>query len=236
MKNQILTLNNINYKIGKKIILDNISLSLKKGDINTIIGPNGSGKTTLLRIIIGLNRYYTGEVKKKSNITFGYMPQKLEINQNLPINASYFLALGNKSIDKKLFNHFYDRLKIKDFSNTQLVDLSGGQMQKLLLLQAIKSKPNFLVLDEPTNSLDATSQLEMYSMINDLKKQYGMTILIVSHDLFYVMSATDHVICLNKHICCQGQPAIVSKNPEYLNLFNQKQFSTYAHHHDHEHN
>jgi len=235
--NNLISLENINLNFADQNILKNINLEIKKGDFITIIGPNGAGKSSLIKIIIGSVKNDYGKIVRNKNLKIGYVPQKIDINQTIPINAKYFLQL-NQKIKPKLFDKILRDLKIENFLETQLNNLSGGQRQKILLAKALLSEPNLLILDEPAQNLDISGQLEFYNYIKNLHQEQKTSILMISHDLHIVMSSTKKVICLNRHICCQGEPKIIAKNPDFKEIFGNdmnKLISIYNHYHDHHH-
>lgn len=235
--NNLISLENINLNFADQNILKNINLEIKKDDFITIIGPNGAGKSSLIKIIIGSVKNDYGKIVRNKNLKIGYVPQKIDINQTIPINAKYFLQL-NQKIKPKLFDKILRDLKIENFLETQLNNLSGGQRQKILLAKALLSEPNLLILDEPAQNLDISGQLEFYNYIKNLHQEQKTSILMISHDLHIVMSSTKKVICLNRHICCQGEPKIIAKNPDFKEIFGNdmnKLISIYNHYHDHHH-
>jgi|TARA_B110000259_G_scaffold188366_1_gene246766 zinc transport system ATP-binding protein len=233
----LISLTNINLKFANKNILENIDIDIKKDDFITVIGPNGSGKSTLIKIIIGSLKPDSGNIKRSKNLKIAYVPQKMEINKTIPINTQYFLKL-NQKIDQKLFDKIINDLKITDFLNTSLSELSGGEKQRILLAKALLSQPNLLILDEPAQNLDISGQLEFYNYINELHREQKISILMISHDLHIVMSSSKKVICLHHHICCQGEPKIIAQNPDFKEIFGDdmnKLISIYNHYHDHHH-
>jgi zinc transport system ATP-binding protein len=242
----LISASNISLKDGNKTLLHDISLSIYAGEIITIIGPNGAGKTTLLNILLGLRKASSGEVKRINNLRIGYMPQRLQLNPQLPLTVERFLALVNvaspsttntkdstlPTIDSALKRTGVAHLKQSDMNN-----LSGGEIQRVLLSRALLREPQLLVLDEPVQGVDIGGQNQLYQLINELRNELNCGVLMVSHDLHLVMAATDHVICLNQHICCHGHPESVSNHPAYLELFGHAatNLATYTHHHDHDH-
>lgn len=233
----LVSLKNINLNFFGKNILDNINLDIKKNDFITIIGPNGAGKSSLVKLIIGSLQSNSGKIIRNKDLKIAYVPQKMQINQTIPINAEYFLKL-NQKFKEKLFTKIINDLKIADFLHTQLSDLSGGQRQKILLAKALLCQPNLLILDEPVQNLDISGQLEFYNYIAKLHREQKTSILMISHDLHIVMSSTKKVICLHRHICCQGEPKIIAKNPDFKKIFGNdmnKLISIYNHYHDHHH-
>ena len=222
----LIELKNIGLKIGGKQIIEGISLQLKRGKITTLIGPNGGGKTSLARILLGIIKPTSGEIFSNKKISIGYMPQKIEIEKNIPISSRDFVQLENGAIDKALAK----RLNVEKILDKQIHDLSGGQLQKILFLRALAGKPDLLVLDEPTQYMDIAGIQDFYQIIEEVRSERGCTILLISHDLHLVMQKTDLVFCINRHVCCHGAPEDINQHPEYLSLF-----GVYQHHHNHKH-
>ncbi|MFV9876334.1 MAG: ATP-binding cassette domain-containing protein [Rickettsiales endosymbiont of Dermacentor nuttalli] len=235
----ILKVKDLSFSYAKQIVLEKINFIVYEGQIVTIIGPNGSGKTTLAKLLLNLLKPNIGTVSLGNNISVGYMPQKLSINNLMPLRVSKFLQL---SINYKL-NHY----SIEDVANilnilylldNQMYNLSGGELQKVIFACSLINKPNLLVLDEPIQGIDIIGQMEFYTMIERIRDIYKISILMISHDLYMVMKATDHVICLNRHICCEGTPDDITKNSSYIDLFGKhaaNNIAIYQHYHDHEH-
>lgn len=233
----LIELKDINLQAKDKKILKNISFSVAKNDFITIVGPNGAGKTSLLSIILKINKASSGKVFRNNNLKIGYIPQKIQIDDNMPIKVRDFLALCEDFSDD-FFYEIIEKTKISDLLDLQFYSLSGGEKQKVLLAKALLSKPNLLILDEPTQNLDISSQAEFYKLLDEIYKKDNLAILMVSHDLHIVMSSSKKVICLFKHICCQGEPEEVSKNSEFISLFGQDMdqlLATYSHFHNHKH-
>lgn len=221
-------------------ILHSADLTLEKGKIVTLIGPNGAGKTTLVRAVLGLINIDQGHIQKAPDLRIGYMPQKLHIDQSLPLNVARFLALGGKP--RVELDEILALTGITALMNQPIQSLSGGETQRVLLARALLRDPQLLVLDEPVQGVDVTGQAALYALINDIRNQRACGVLLVSHDLHLVMATTDTVVCLNQHICCQGHPEQVTADPAYLALFGDVSGSTqrpqvaiYTHHHDHQH-
>ena len=220
---------------GQKVV-DSVNLSLGAGEIMTIIGPNGSGKTTLIKLLLGLERADSGSITRKENLRIGYVPQKLQLQKVLPITAEWFLRLSQQGSG---LHQIVEELGISDCLHKSVHTLSGGEMQRLLLARALLVHPELLVLDEPAQGVDVTGQAELYALIARISRARGASVLMVSHDLHLVMSATDHVICLNHHICCEGHPHSVQDDPAFTELFGARVaqgLAVYTHHHDHDHN
>lgn len=233
----LVRLTNANLIYDNNIILENINYTIYKDSITTLIGPNGGGKTSLAKIILKIIKPTSGDCYVKKSIKIGYMPQKILINPQLPISVDYWLKI-NQSINKQITNQVIDLIDISKLLNKQLTKLSGGELQRVMLARTLLNEPQFLILDEPLQGVDITGQTEFYELINLIKRKKDITIMMISHDLHMVMRSTEKVICLNKHICCQGSPADISNNPLYLELFGKQAMAAmavYTHHHDHIH-
>ncbi|MDD7804866.1 MAG: zinc ABC transporter ATP-binding protein ZnuC [Endozoicomonas sp. (ex Botrylloides leachii)] len=231
----LVSLKNIAFDIEGRSILKNISFDIQQGEIITLIGPNGAGKTTLIKIILGLQKPSSGERSLRKKLTIGYMPQKLHIDNSMPLTVKRFLSLaGDKLLD---IQSALARTGVTHVINSPVQTISGGEMQRVLLARALLSRPDLLVLDEPVQGVDITGQRELYNLITQIRDEDHCSVLMVSHDLHLVMASTDSVICINKHICCSGHPQVVKKHPAYLNLFGLEatEMAIYTHQHDHKH-
>jgi zinc transport system ATP-binding protein len=244
MKNHtefLLKARNITKNYHRKIVLNHVNLDIAPGSITTIIGPNGGGKTTLLRILIGLTKPSSGTIYRQANLHIGYVPQKLDLNPYLPMQVNDFLRYqtGSTINDTDLtHNIIIEWTHIQSLLHQSLHELSGGEMQRVLLASALIPIPDLLVLDEPIKGLDIKGQENFYQLIEKIRQKYKLATILVSHDLHTVMRTTDHVLCIWKHICCQGSPADVSVHPSYTELFGHDTahlLGIYRHHHDHNH-
>jgi len=190
-----------------------------------------------VKIVLGLVPPTSGEIERLEGIRIGYMPQRLQVDQSMPVSVSRFLSLGaNARADR--IDDALKEVGASVLKDSQLFALSGGELQRVLLARALIQEPQLLVLDEPAQGVDVNGQAELYRLIADIRDRHGCGILLVSHDLHLVMSATDEVICLNQHVCCHGHPEQVSNDPAYLELFGKKDAETlavYTHHHNHSH-
>lgn len=227
----------ITLKRQHKTVLDNISLSIAPKQIITVIGPNGCGKSTLMRVLLKLETPDYGTVDYRPQLRIGYMPQKLSLDQRMPLSVWSFLKLA-RTARSAAIRAWLKRLNIEALAQSSVHTLSGGEWQRVLLARALLMNPELLVLDEPVQGVDIQGQLELYRLIPQLRDEIGCAVLMVSHDLHLVMSATDEVLCLNGHICCSGHPDKVSADPAYLRLFGRPEkapLTTYTHYHDHDH-
>ncbi len=218
-------------------VLSHVTLRLTEGEIVTILGPNGSGKSTLLRALLGIVPVKSGTVTRAQGLRLGYVPQRLAVDASLPMTVRRFLSLPHRVTDADAAQALV-RVGLEDIGGRQMAGLSGGQFQRVLLARALLSRPQLLVLDEPTQGLDQPGEAAFYRLIAEVRAETGAAVLMVSHDLHVVMAASDRVICLNHHICCEGTPRVVSNAPEYRALFGlgtQGALALYQHHHDHSH-
>ena len=231
----LVELHGIRVAFRRRLALTDVSLTVHAGEIVTVIGPNGAGKTTLLRVVLGLQRPDAGSVVRVPDLRVGYLPQRLSVDDTLPLTAGRFLALvpGRRGdIAAALAEVGAEHVR-----DLPLQTLSGGELQRVLLARALLRKPELLVLDEPVQGVDIAGQAALFALIRRIRDERGCGVLLVSHDLHLVMAATDRVVCLNHHICCSGNPEAVTRDPAYRALFGAAAdgFAIYAHHHDHSH-
>jgi len=241
----LVEINNISLKIHDNLIIHDISMQLKKGQITTLIGPNGGGKTSIAKISLQLIKPSTGEVLINKNTRKGYMPQKINLDRSISLNGFEFIKLNSsQKLSNKYIQKLIDQLDLAKHLTKPIYQLSGGQLQKILFLRSIVNNPSFLVLDEPTQYMDIDAIANFYHILNEIRNNQDCAILMVSHDLNLVMQKSDHVICINHHICCQGNAKSLSLNPQYNLLFNHKinnhhnaeEIAIYQHQHNHVHN
>jgi zinc transport system ATP-binding protein len=218
-------------------VLHDVSLGIAAGEIVTILGPNGSGKSTLLRALLGILPVAEGRIERQTGLRLGYVPQRLQLDRTMPITVRRFLSLPVRVSDQAA-EEALARVGMAGQGHAQMTALSGGQLQRVLLARALLGGPQLLILDEPTQGLDQPGEAAFYRLVEDVRRETGAAVLMVSHDLHVVMAASDRVICLNGHICCEGTPRVVSNAPEYRALFGlgtQGALALYRHEHDHEH-
>ena len=235
-KNILVKLNNVGIQQNDKWLVKGVSLEVEKGKIVTLIGPNGSGKSTTAKIALGIYKNIEGNVEKFTN-NVGYVPQKISIDWTLPLRVKDFMVLTD-NIKDELIDEALSLTGVIHLKEKNLGNLSGGEFQRVLLARAISKKPELLVLDEPVQGVDFTGEIALYELIKKISEKLNCGILLISHDLHTVMSATDHVVCLNGHVCCSGSPKDVARNNEYKALFGEQAsqtLSVYEHKHDHEH-
>ena len=233
----LLQIEALSVRYGDETVLSHVDLSVEPGEIVTIVGPNGSGKTTLLRTILGAAKPSSGVVQKRKGLRIGYVPQKLSIDNTLPVTARRFLDLP-KRVSDAAAHEALEQTGAAHLAGRQLTDLSGGQLQRVLLARALLGHPELLLLDEATQGLDQPGSADFYRLIEEVRQSLGCAVLMVSHELHVVMAASDRVICLNGHVCCHGTPEHVASAPEYRALFGSGTggaLALYRHEHDHAH-
>lgn len=221
---------------GGATILDHIDLAIRAGEIVTLIGPNGSGKTTLVRALLGLVQPSSGRVLRHTK-RIGYVPQGFMRDRSLPLTAVRFV-MGFDGANKVQAMDALVHTGAAATANRQLSSLSGGELARVALARALLRKPELLVLDEPLAGVDISGEASLYELIASMRDEIGCGILLVSHDLHVVMAAADHIVCLNRHICCEGDAGAVVRNPAFAQLFGPRvaeQFALYTHRHDHVH-
>ena len=223
------------YKSSKWLVRG-VSLELCNGQIVTLIGPNGSGKTTTAKMILNIVSADEGIVTSNTR-NMAYVPQKINIDWTLPLRVIDFMNITSNINHSQIIEAL--RLTgVEKLLYNEVRNLSGGEFQRVLIARAIAKKPDLLVLDEPVQGVDFNGEIALYNLIKNISDTLNCGILLISHDIHFVMSSTDHVICLNGHICCSGTPSAVAKNPAYIKLFGEHTASTlslYEHHHDHSH-
>lgn len=231
----LLELKNVRVKINNLLILDKITFEVQKGEIVALVGPNGAGKTMLARAILGLQKYegkifWSGQEVRKNLSRIGYVPQYFNFDRTFPLTVREFLNLPGLIKGKRPDKKTCDELQLQNLWGKKLGELSGGQLQRVLIAQAMLKEPELLILDEPTSGVDAEGAKNFYELAEHLNQEHGATIILISHEINMIYKMATKVICLNRNLSCVGRPAEVLK-PENLEKIYQNKLSPRPHHH-----
>ncbi|WP_372844725.1 metal ABC transporter ATP-binding protein [Psychrobacter sp.] len=227
---KLLNLSNVSYYIGQQRLLSNIHIDIAVNETVSIIGPNGAGKSTLVKLILGLIAPTSGQITPSEPLQIGYVPQRFSVPPILPLRVSDLLAQAHKKrLTAEQRQFIFDKLSLTHLLSRQMLHLSGGETQRVLLARALLDKPNLLILDEPMQGLDPETEVWLYQFIDELPDFLRCAMLVVSHDLHWVMKGSRRVICLNKHICCEGQPSELAISSEFQKLFGHHYEQPYVH-------
>lgn len=227
----------LGVRLGGKSIISHVDLTVRAGQIVTLIGPNGAGKSTLVKALLGVYPVSEGSLQRRPGLSIGYMPQKIQIDDSLPLSVYRLMTLTHRA-DREAVSAALNLTDMPHLIDRPVQQLSGGEFQRVMLARSLLRQPDLLVLDEPVQGVDFTGEVDLYRLIRRIRDERGCAILMVSHDLHLVMAATDEVICLNGHVCCSGAPESVARQPEFTQLFGHKHadaLAFYSHHHDHHH-
>lgn len=233
----VLDVQAVTMRSRQREILHRVDLQVRAGEVVTIIGPNGAGKTTLVRAALGLIVPTSGQVWTRPGLKIGYLPQRFQVDPVLPLTVRRFLTLsGAKGLAE--MKATLGEVGAEGLLEAAMQTLSGGETQRVLLARTLLRNPELLVLDEPAQGVDLHGQVELFSLLEKVRRERGCSVLMISHDLHLVMASTDRVICLNRHVCCTGSPAAVTRNPAFVELFGEKaaaNLAVYAHDREHQH-
>jgi zinc transport system ATP-binding protein len=228
----------ISLRKSSRTILDRVDIDLLPGEIVTVIGPNGAGKTSLVRLLLAIEQPTSGTLQRQPGLVVGYVPQRFDIDRAIPMTVERFLMLSSEIGDPASRAKALTDVGAPQLGDRQFSELSGGELQRILIARALLRNPKLLVLDEPVRGVDFAGEAELYMLISRLRTERGIGVLLVSHDLHVVMAQSDKVICLNRHVCCSGVPSSVAQHPEYARLFGPqaaRALGLYTHVHDHKH-
>ena len=223
---------------GRRRILHSVDLEIREGEILTLIGPNGAGKTTLVKLLLGVDRPTSGSIQRRDGLVIGYVPQRFDLDRAMPMTVQRFLTLSGRVLDVDAAERLLAEVGADGLAERQFAELSGGELQRVLIARALVRSPQLVVLDEPVRGVDYVGEAELYALISRLRSERNIGVLLVSHDLHVVMAQSDRVLCLNGHVCCTGVPETVAQHPEYARLFGPKTarlLGLYTHAHDHGH-
>lgn len=237
-------INNLGVRFGEQVVLEDVNLHIHCGSLNAIIGKNGAGKSTLVRAILkdvpteGTIEYRDTKNGKMKDLKIGYVPQSINMEKNTPLSvydliASYqyhypvFLP-KNKRIYAEI-KKYLETFEAADLIDKQVCNLSGGQLQRVLLSMAVADKPKLLLLDEPVSGIDKNGMELFYKTIRYLKEHYDLAIILISHDLDYVKKYADHVVLLDKTVLTQGTVKEVFESPEFASVFGAEHEEAWIH-------
>jgi len=225
MNPSIVTLDDVSFAYNREPVIENVSLEILPGDFTAMIGPNGGGKTTLLRLILGLIKPSQGTIRVMGKPALaaapmiGYVPQNVHINNNFPITALDVVLMGKldpkkrgarySDADRREAADALERLHMAPYANTKISELSGGQRQRIFIARALVTRPNLLLLDEPTANIDTRGQSEFFDLLKALNRE--ITILVVSHDLLVISRYVKSVACVNKRLHYHDQAEITGE-------------------------
>ncbi|MGV0005382.1 MAG: ATP-binding cassette domain-containing protein [Candidatus Porifericomitaceae bacterium WSBS_2022_MAG_OTU9] len=235
--NAILAADSISVTRNGKQILKDVSVQVGTKDFITVIGPNGAGKSMLLKCMLGFYQPDSGKVHRQAGLKANYVPQRLNPDHTIPITVKDFIGLRKKASAAEVVK-VAEETGIENKLGLQLSTLSDGELQRVLLSRSLLEQPELLVLDEPAQNLDLSGQLSFYRLLDKIYQDRGISILMVSHDLHMVMASTKKVLCLFHHVCCSGEPHMVAKDPEFIELFGKdmaRMMAVYQHSHSHSH-
>ena len=203
----ILRVSGLNVKFDDRQALEDVSFKVKRGTTLAIVGPNGAGKTALFRALLNFVPY-TGEIKWAEGVKIGYVPQKLSAG-DIPISVKEFLSFKNAENIEKWLRAV--RLEDSSVLDRTLGVLSGGQLQRVLIAWALIGEPNVLLFDEPTAGVDLDSEEAIYEMLNELERQHGITVLLISHDVHIIRDYSEHMLALNRKVICFAESEEITK-------------------------
>lgn len=230
-------MNHLGVRIGEQVILEDVNMHIHCGTLTAVIGRNGAGKTTLIRAILddipheGKIDFRDTENGRIRKLKIGYVPQSLNIEKRTPLSVYDLIASYQDRAPvflykkKKLYEEIKETLQIfevEDLIDRQVCNLSGGQLQRVLLSMAVMDEPNLLLLDEPVSGIDQNGMDLFYRTMDYLKKNFDLAIVLISHDLDYVARYADKVLLLDKTVLKQGSPKEVYGSPQFREVFGVK--------------
>ncbi|MCD6177886.1 metal ABC transporter ATP-binding protein [bacterium] len=218
-ENIILKVKNLSVELQGEKILQNLSFEVREGEVLTILGPNGAGKTVLLKTLLGIFPY-KGEIIWRKGVKIGYVPQRLPFIKNVPMTIEDFFRL--KDIPEKDIRNILKEIGLVESSKKEIGKLSSGQFQRTLIGWALAKNPQVLLFDEPVTGIDIKGERTVYSLLDKLRKERNLTILLVTHDLSVIYKFSDFVICLNKVSVCQGKPKEILTPQSLQKLYGQE--------------
>jgi zinc transport system ATP-binding protein len=231
-KEPILRVANLHIFFGKEAVIDDLSFEVYKGDVLAVIGPNGAGKTTLFKALLKMMPY-TGSIQWAPGIKIGYVPQRMEIETDLPLTVLEFLRLrGVKDFSEEKAKKVVRAVLLPEsIMHSGLGEISVGQRQRILIAWALLGEPEMLLFDEPTADIDISGQESIYQLLHHLQDEMHLTIILISHDLNIVYKYAEKVLCLNRKKICFGPPSEVLSPQQMQELYGGHH--TFYHHLEH---
>tara|TARA_Y100001970_G_scaffold294146_1_gene447515 strand:+ start:3901 stop:4680 length:780 start_codon:yes stop_codon:yes gene_type:complete len=233
-KSSLINFDNVGLRINDRWLVRGVDMTISSGEIVTLIGPNGSGKTTTAKLTLGIHKPSEGNISRSTDTKIGYLPQKINMDPSIPMTVIRFMCLVN-NLSQEQIEYALEMTKVNHLKNKQISNLSGGELQRVMLARVYASKPNLIVLDEPIQGVDINGEIAIYEIIKNMSKELNAGILLISHDLHMVMASSDRVLCLNGYVCCSGTPKVVVSSTEYIELFGtraSKELAFYTHSHN----
>lgn len=230
----ILKVENLSVAFNNNKVVDDVSFEVKKGEVLAIIGPNGAGKTTLFQALLGLIPY-KGEVKWQKDVKIGYVPQRIDIDIDIPLTVEEFLKLKSEASQKRIKDILKSIQLDEEILKSGLGEISVGQRQRLLIAWAIMDYPDVILFDEPTADVDIYGQESIYKTVSLLRQKMGLTVILISHDLNVIYQYAEKVLCLNHKNLCIGTPKEMLQTDQLQKLYGGER-SFYVHNHNNNHN
>ncbi|WP_084632071.1 metal ABC transporter ATP-binding protein [Oceanospirillum maris] len=220
----IIEVDGVSFRYQSAPVLNNVTLAMRKGEFLGLVGPNGGGKSTLLKLIMGLIKQDKGTVRvfgltpQKARHRLSYVPQFAKFPSDFPITVEETVLMGRlqhgriwqrySKEDRRIAHKVMSETGVEEFSQRPIDQLSGGQLQRVLIARALATEPELLLLDEPTASVDSQQEKGVFDLFKELNKR--MSIVVISHDIGFITDYVDRVACLNKELLCHETHAITS--------------------------
>ena len=232
-----LKVQNVSVKIGGDKILRDVNLHVHCGQMVALIGPNGAGKSTLLKALLG-EREFDGNIlfsvpgSRRARARIGYVPQSPNFDPGDPVSVADLFTcclsrrpafLGASKKDRELIEECLERVHGEDLIDKRVGTLSGGELQRVLLALALEPMPNILILDEPLSGVDIEGQTGLMDMLDEIRRDYDLSILMTTHDFSMLDRYADRVVLIDHEVKCQGTPEEVLGSPEFRAAFHMKE-------------